>query len=78
MGVLTALFGGTYAAVGGGSKASAAVKTPPINASSSDEESFIKCASFFRFYAPNRRIDTYIPQCRNFLDQANKDEKAKH
>ncbi|ETS83604.1 hypothetical protein PFICI_05480 [Pestalotiopsis fici W106-1] len=56
MGVLTALFGGTYAAVGGGSKASAAVKTPPINASSSDEESFIK----------------------NFLDQANKDEKAKH
>ncbi|KAF3024127.1 hypothetical protein E8E14_005394 [Neopestalotiopsis sp. 37M] len=56
MGVLATLFGGTYAAVGGGSKATAAAKAPPINASSSDEESFIK----------------------NFLESANKDEKAKH
>ncbi|KAH6659405.1 hypothetical protein BKA67DRAFT_652636 [Truncatella angustata] len=43
MGVLSALFGGTYLAVGGGgSKASAVTKAPPINASSSDEENFIK------------------------------------
>ncbi|KAI0132637.1 hypothetical protein BJ170DRAFT_680521 [Xylariales sp. AK1849] len=53
MGVLTLLFGGTYAATSGPSKTKAS-QTPPINASSPDEESFIK----------------------NFLDQANKDEKA--
>ncbi|KAM0275719.1 hypothetical protein ACHAQH_007479 [Verticillium albo-atrum] len=40
MGVLAALFGGSFAALGGGSKAPAA--TPPINASSSDEADFIK------------------------------------
>ncbi|KAG7287328.1 hypothetical protein NEMBOFW57_006837 [Staphylotrichum longicolle] len=39
MGVLGSLFGGVYAAVGGGSKAPA---TPPINASTPDEADFIK------------------------------------
>lgn len=41
MGVLGALFGGTYLSLSGGSKKVAA--TPPINASSSDEADFIKC-----------------------------------
>ncbi|KAH6632350.1 hypothetical protein F5144DRAFT_488728 [Chaetomium tenue] len=41
MGVLGTLFVGSYAAMGG-SKAKPA--TPPINASSSDEADFIKCA----------------------------------
>ncbi|KAM0324932.1 hypothetical protein ACHAQA_007898 [Verticillium albo-atrum] len=40
IGVLSALFGGSYAALSGGSKAPAA--TPPINAASSDEADFIK------------------------------------
>jgi F-type H+-transporting ATPase subunit k len=42
MGVLGSLFAGSYAALGGGSKATPA--TPPLNASSSDEADFIKCA----------------------------------
>jgi len=40
MGVLGALFGGTYLAVSGGSKKP--VQTPPINASSPDEADFIQ------------------------------------
>lgn len=40
MAVLATLFGGTYAAFSGPSKAPAAA--PPINASSSDEADFIK------------------------------------
>ncbi|KAK4248297.1 hypothetical protein C7999DRAFT_31203 [Corynascus novoguineensis] len=40
MGVLGTLFVGSYAALGGGSKAQPA--TPPINASSPDEADFIK------------------------------------
>ncbi|KAH8681120.1 hypothetical protein BX600DRAFT_504858 [Xylariales sp. PMI_506] len=53
MGVLGVLFGGTYAATRGPSK-SKATQAPPINASSPDEENFIK----------------------NFLEEANKNEKA--
>jgi hypothetical protein len=53
MGVLGSLFGGVYAAVGGGSKAPA---TPPINASSPDEADFIKCA-----YSP--RLDIEASGC---------------
>jgi hypothetical protein len=41
MGVLATLFGSTYLAARGPSKQQTA--TPPINASSSDEEDFIKC-----------------------------------
>ncbi|KAK0702039.1 hypothetical protein B0T26DRAFT_659600 [Lasiosphaeria miniovina] len=41
IGTLTTMFTGVYLSVGG-SKAPAA--TPPINASSSDEADFIKCA----------------------------------
>jgi len=40
MGVLSLLFGGSYAALAGPSKK--ATQIPPINASSSDEENFIK------------------------------------
>ncbi|KAH8912922.1 hypothetical protein BR93DRAFT_922898 [Coniochaeta sp. PMI_546] len=40
MAVLATIFGGSYAALSGPSKAPAA--TPPINASSSDEADFIK------------------------------------
>jgi hypothetical protein len=40
MTVLATMFGGTYAALSGPSKAPAAA--PPINASSSDEADFIK------------------------------------
>ncbi|OIW32578.1 hypothetical protein CONLIGDRAFT_630250 [Coniochaeta ligniaria NRRL 30616] len=40
MAVLAAIFGGSYAALSGPSKAPAAA--PPINASSSDEADFIK------------------------------------
>ncbi|KAI6090106.1 hypothetical protein F4821DRAFT_256253 [Hypoxylon rubiginosum] len=40
MGVLAALFGGTYASLSGGSKK--AVQTPPINASTPDEADFIQ------------------------------------
>lgn len=42
MGVLAALFGGTYASLSGGSKK--AVQTPPINASTPDEADFIQFA----------------------------------
>ncbi|EMR61621.1 hypothetical protein MGN70_005785 [Eutypa lata] len=41
MGVLGALFGGSYMALGGSSKKTA-TQTPPINASSSDEADFIQ------------------------------------
>ena len=44
MGVLGSVFAATYLSVGG-SKAKAITQTPPINASSPDEESFIKYAS---------------------------------
>ncbi|KAI1143101.1 hypothetical protein F5Y05DRAFT_408556 [Hypoxylon sp. FL0543] len=40
MGVLGALFGGTYLSLGGGSKKPA--QAPPINASSPDEADFIQ------------------------------------
>ncbi|KAI1176813.1 hypothetical protein F4777DRAFT_577719 [Nemania sp. FL0916] len=40
MGVLGALFGGSYLAMSGGSKKPASA--PPINASSPDEEDFIQ------------------------------------
>ncbi|KAI1279990.1 hypothetical protein F5Y07DRAFT_356979 [Xylaria sp. FL0933] len=40
MGVLGALFSGTYLALSGGSKKT--VQTPPINASSPDEADFIQ------------------------------------
>jgi hypothetical protein len=47
MGVLAALFGGSYAALSGPSKKT--VQTPPINASSPEEGDFIKCdTSLFR------------------------------
>ncbi len=42
MGVLGTLFGGSYAMLGGGSTKTPAA--PAINASSSDEADFIKCA----------------------------------
>ncbi|KAH7035530.1 uncharacterized protein B0I36DRAFT_360881 [Microdochium trichocladiopsis] len=42
MGVLAALFGGSYAAFSGPSKKPLAQQTPPINASSSDESDFIQ------------------------------------
>lgn len=42
MGVLGTLFGTAYAFTGGSKKAPAT--TPPINAASSDEADFIKCA----------------------------------
>ncbi|KAL2108944.1 hypothetical protein VUR80DRAFT_3174 [Thermomyces stellatus] len=41
MGVLGALFAGTYYGLSGGSKKTQPT-TPPINASSSDEENFVK------------------------------------
>ncbi|KAI0147613.1 hypothetical protein GGR57DRAFT_476149 [Xylariaceae sp. FL1272] len=41
MGVLGALFGGSYLALSGGSKKTA-TQTPPINASSPDEADFIQ------------------------------------
>ncbi|KAK6085563.1 hypothetical protein SCUP515_00670 [Seiridium cupressi] len=60
MGVLGAIFGGSYMSLGGGSKAKAATQTPPINASSSDEEDFIKCATsrFFPYGEPQLTIPT--------------------
>lgn len=45
MGVLTALFGGSYYGLSGGSKKTQPT-TPPINASSSDEENFVKCVVY--------------------------------
>lgn len=42
MGVLAALFGGSYAAFSGPSKKPLAQQTPPLNASSSDETDFIQ------------------------------------
>jgi hypothetical protein len=50
MGVLGTFFGGAYIATSGPSKAAKATQTPPINASSPDEENFIKCA------APSERV----------------------
>ncbi|KAK8090794.1 hypothetical protein PG994_000299 [Apiospora phragmitis] len=76
MGVLSALFGGTYLAVSGPSPAKKAAQTPPINASSPDEEDFIKCA-FDPLSSPPNTIAN-ISGVRKFLDSADKDEKAKH
>jgi F-type H+-transporting ATPase subunit k len=45
MGVLGSLFGGIYYATSGPKKPAAAANIPPINASSSDEADFIKCAN---------------------------------
>ena len=45
MGVLGALFGGSYIGLSGGSKKTQPT-TPPINASSSDEENFVKCVVY--------------------------------
>lgn len=45
MGVLGAMFGGTYLSMSGGSK-KAQPATPPINASSPGEEDFIKCVVY--------------------------------
>jgi len=42
MATLGVLFGGSWAATRGGSKAPQS--TPPINAGSKDEENFIQCA----------------------------------
>lgn len=51
MGVLSALFGGTFYGLSGGNKKTQST-TPPINAASSDEESFIKCVVYR--YPPTR------------------------
>lgn len=45
MGVLGAIFGGTMFATSGPKKSAAAATQPPINAGSSDEADFIKCAN---------------------------------
>ncbi|KAL8298253.1 hypothetical protein RB597_006870 [Gaeumannomyces tritici] len=45
IGVLGAMFGGSFLALSGGSK-KAGVQTPPINASSPDEADFIKVRNF--------------------------------
>lgn len=50
MGVLATLFGSTYLAVSGPSKKT--VQTPPINASSPDEEDFIKCDPYAPYGDP--------------------------
>ncbi|KAK8080539.1 hypothetical protein PG997_008357 [Apiospora hydei] len=75
MGVLSALFGGTYFAVSGPSPAKKAAQTPPINASSPDEEDFIKCDS-----EPNSSYTSAMANIfalRKFLDSADKGEKTK-
>jgi F-type H+-transporting ATPase subunit k len=45
MGILGGLFAGIYSATSGPKRPAAADNTPPINASSSDEADFIKCAN---------------------------------
>lgn len=45
MGILGGLFAGIYGATSGPKRPAAANNTPPINASSSDEADFIKCAN---------------------------------
>ena len=77
MGVLSMLFGGTYMAVSGPSPAKKATQLPPINASSPDEEDFIKYDLRARLEPP---LDTManILDLRKFLDSADKDEKSKH
>ncbi|KAK7927178.1 hypothetical protein PG985_004176 [Apiospora marii] len=75
MGVLSALFGGTYLATSGPSPAKKAAQTPPINASSPDEEDFIKCDS-----EPTQNPPITIANLvglRKFLDSADKGEKSK-
>jgi len=57
MGVLGSLFGGVYAAVGGGGSKTPA--TPPINASTPDEADFIKCACSPRPDPEARRCLTF-------------------
>jgi F-type H+-transporting ATPase subunit k len=74
MGVLATIFGTTYVALSGPSKAPAA--TPPINASSSDEAEFIKYdPSEIHLWSWNMEL-TVI---RKFLEQAEADDKkTKH
>ncbi|KAH9888140.1 hypothetical protein F4778DRAFT_755219 [Xylariomycetidae sp. FL2044] len=74
MGVLGALFGGSYLATRGPKKQ--ATQTPPINASSPDEADFIQCALPIRSPRDPIRLITHV---RNFLKQADEGEKkAKH
>lgn len=75
MGVLSALFGGTYLATSGPSPAKKAAQTPPINASSPDEEDFIKCESGSIRIPPI--ITANLVGVRKFLDSADKGEKSK-
>lgn len=75
MGVLSMLFGGTYMAVSGPSPAKKAAQTPPINASSPDEEDFIKC-EFEPIQIPPITIANFVA-LRKFLDSADKGEKSK-
>ncbi|KAL7628988.1 hypothetical protein AAE478_000506 [Parahypoxylon ruwenzoriense] len=71
MGVLATLFSGGYFAFRGGSKK--AGQTPPINASSPDE------ADFIQYAAPNIPQRTGANYRRNFLKQADEEEKkTKH
>ncbi len=74
MGVLGALFGGSYLAVGGSKKP--ATQAPPINASSSDEADFIQCAALLHMFS----TDFILTSSRKFLNQADQEEKdkAKH
>ncbi|MBE3050383.1 ATP19 family protein [Candidatus Bathyarchaeota archaeon] len=55
MGVLGTMFGGVFMSLSGGSK-TAIPAAPPINASSSDEENFVKCV-VYRDEPPNRPGD---------------------
>ncbi len=74
IGTLTTLFG-TFYAFTGSKKAPTAGTAPPINAASSDEADFIKCAM-------PRTLDLAYKQLtsgRKFLESAEAEEKqAKH
>ena len=61
MAVLATMFGGTYAAFSGPSKAPAA--SPPINASSSDEADFIKYGPPFSTAAISTVDGTRLIEC---------------
>ncbi|KAL8298255.1 hypothetical protein RB601_002637 [Gaeumannomyces tritici] len=60
IGVLGAMFGGSFLALSGGSK-KAGVQTPPINASSPDEADFIKCVP--TLLAATRLLGQYGMAC---------------
>ncbi|RMX78515.1 hypothetical protein D0869_09024 [Hortaea werneckii] len=47
IGVLSTLFGGIWAMSGGSKKSAGPNNTPPLNASSKDEENFIQYVSLF-------------------------------